>query len=418
MSARVRSYPAVAVLAAAACGPTSIPPSQPAGAPVASAERDGSHDFDFEIGTWKTKLSRLVAPLSGSTEWVEYEGTTVVRKVWDGRANLVELVADGPAGHFEGLSLRLYNPQTRQWSLNFASSKGGELSPPAIGAFANGRGEFYSNETFDDRPILVRFVISEITETSCKFEQAFSADGGKTWEVNWIAHDTRIAPPSCCAVVELRQYTLQPGQRDTLIELFDREFIETQEATGMRVLGQFRDLDRPDRFVWLRGFADMPSRASALDAFYRGPTWKTFSKQANATMIDSDNVLLLRPARPSSGFALDGLNRDPSVAQSPQRVVAAIEHVDPAAAAEVAARLEREAAAAGATVLASFVTEASTNTFPALPVREGEHVVVVFAAFTEADAAHDRFVAALAKASVEVLELTPTTRSLVGRRSR
>jgi hypothetical protein len=155
------------------------------------APRDGQHDFDFEIGTWKTHLSRLLHPLTGSTTWTEYEGTTVVRKVWDGRANLVELEADGPAGHFEGLNLRLYNPQSHQWSLNFAGSKGGTLSQPSIGEFKNGRGEFYDQETLDDRAILVRFVISDITPNSCRFEQAYSADGGKTWEVNWIATDTR-----------------------------------------------------------------------------------------------------------------------------------------------------------------------------------------------------------------------------------
>lgn len=154
--------------------------------------RDGQHDFDFEIGTWKTHLSRLLNPLTGSTAWVEYEGTTVVRKVWNGRANLVELVADGPAGHFEGLSLRLYNPQSRQWSLNFASSHNGTLTQPAIGEFKNGRGEFYSQEIFNGRAIFVRFVISDITPDSCRFEQAFSADGGKTWEVNWIATDRRV----------------------------------------------------------------------------------------------------------------------------------------------------------------------------------------------------------------------------------
>ena len=158
-------------------------------------ERDGSHDFDFEIGTWKTHLKRLLNPLSGSTTWVEYEGTTVVRKVWDGRANLVELVADGPAGHFEGLNLRLYNPQSRQWNLHFANSKNGLMSPPAIGEFKSGRGEFYNQETLNGRAILVRFVISDITTNSCRFEQAFSEDGGKTWEVNWIAFDTRIKAP-------------------------------------------------------------------------------------------------------------------------------------------------------------------------------------------------------------------------------
>ncbi len=157
-----------------------------------AGERDGQHDFDFEIGTWKTHLRLLVHPLTGSTVWAEYEGTTVVRKVWNGRANLVELEADGPAGHFEGLNLRLYNPQSHQWSLNFAGSKSGVLGQPTIGKFKNGRGEFFDQETLEGRAILVRFVISDITSDSCRFEQAFSDDGGKTWEVNWIARDTRV----------------------------------------------------------------------------------------------------------------------------------------------------------------------------------------------------------------------------------
>jgi hypothetical protein len=155
-------------------------------------ERDGQHDFDFEVGTWKTHLRRLQNPLSGSTTWVEYEGTTVVRKVWNGKAVLLELEADGPAGHFQGLSLRLYNPQSRQWSLHFANSRDGVLTPPTIGGFKNGRGEFYGQESFNGRAIFVRFVISDITENSCRFEQSFSDDGGKTWEVNWIATDTRL----------------------------------------------------------------------------------------------------------------------------------------------------------------------------------------------------------------------------------
>jgi hypothetical protein len=157
-----------------------------------TAERDGQHDFDFEIGTWKTHLSRRLNPLTGSASWVEYEGTTVVRKIWDGRANLVELKVSGPAGHIEGLSLRLYNPQSHQWSLNFASSNGGAMSQPTIGEFKNGRGKFFDQETLNARAIFVRFVISDITPTSCHFEQAFSNDGGKTWEVNWIATDTRV----------------------------------------------------------------------------------------------------------------------------------------------------------------------------------------------------------------------------------
>jgi hypothetical protein len=130
--------------------------------------------------------------MTGSTSWVTYDGTTVVRKVWNGRANLGELEIDGSAGHIELLSLRLYNPSSRQWSLNVASSGGGTLGIPAIGEFKNGRGEFFDQETFNGRTILLRFVISDITPNSCHFEQAFSDDGGKTWEVNWVATDTRV----------------------------------------------------------------------------------------------------------------------------------------------------------------------------------------------------------------------------------
>ena len=155
-------------------------------------QRDGQHDFDFEIGTWKTHLRRRLRPLTGSNTWVEYDGTTVVRKVWNGRANLVELEVDGPAGHIEGLALRLYNPESRQWSLNYSNSASGTMSEPVIGEFRNGRGEFFGKDLLNGRAIFVRFIISDITPTSCHFEQSFSDDGGKTWESNWIAIDTRV----------------------------------------------------------------------------------------------------------------------------------------------------------------------------------------------------------------------------------
>ncbi len=186
----------LALLAVVAPHPAAAQTATATNAPAPETLRDGQHDFDFEIGTWRTQLKRLADPLSGSKAWVEYEGTTVVSKIMDGRANLVELDVQGPAGRIEGLSLRLYNPEARQWSLNFSNIKTGTLSSPSIGSFSNGRGEFYSKETLDGREILVRFVISDITPTSCHFEQAYSADGGKTWEVNWIADDTRVAAES------------------------------------------------------------------------------------------------------------------------------------------------------------------------------------------------------------------------------
>jgi hypothetical protein len=178
-------------------------------------ERDGQKDFDFEIGTWKTHLKRVVHPLTGSTTWVEYEGTTVVRKVWNGRANLVELEVDGSKGHIEALSLRLYNPQSHQWSLNFANGNDGTLSQPTIGEFRNGRGEFFDQETLNGRAIYVRFVITDITPNSCRFEQAFSDDGGKTWEVNWIATDTRVTNESTASRTSVQHTPAeQDGQHD------------------------------------------------------------------------------------------------------------------------------------------------------------------------------------------------------------
>lgn len=162
----------------------------PAGPPQAAA-RDGSHDFDFEFGTWKTHLKRRLNPLTGSTNWVEYDGTSVLRKVWDGSANLGEIDLEGPAGHIEGMSLRLYNPTSRLWSVYFATSKGGVLGEAMVGGFANGRGEFYNQESFNGRSIFVRFIFSDITPKSFRLEQAFSDDGGKTWEANWVSTFTR-----------------------------------------------------------------------------------------------------------------------------------------------------------------------------------------------------------------------------------
>ena len=152
----------------------------------------GGHDFDFNIGTWKTHQSRLLRPLTGSHTWVEYEGTDVIRTLWGGRANIGEIEANGSAGHLELLSLRLYNPKARQWSFIVAQSATGELATPAIGEFKNGRGEFIDQEQYNGRTILVRFTVSDITRDSCRFEQAFSDDGGRHWEVNFIVKETRV----------------------------------------------------------------------------------------------------------------------------------------------------------------------------------------------------------------------------------
>ena len=237
---------------------------------------------------------------------------------------------------------------------------------------------------------------------------------------------------TCCPIVELRQYTLHPGKRDVLIELFDRELLEGQEALGMKVIGQFRDLADQNRFVWLRGFYDMPTRAQALKAFYGGPIWKAHREAANATMIDSDNVLLLHPARPESGFLL-GSHRPPVGADGlPEAlVVATIYYLDGLAGGDFVDFFEQKLKPVlvdtGASILAYFETESSANNFPALPVREGENAFIWFSRFRDQTAYEDH-AAALARSArcrdevyqeltrrlnkpPEVLKLSPTARS-------
>jgi hypothetical protein len=164
-----------------------------ADATPAQTLRDGQHDFDFHFGTWKTHIKRLVHPLSGSTTWVELDGTVTTRKIWDGRANFEEIEAGNGTAHLKGLTLFLYNPESHQWSQNFASINDGALSQnPLIGEFKDGRGELFDQETFNGRAILVRFVWSDITPNSHHVEQSFSDDGGKTWEPNFVATLTRL----------------------------------------------------------------------------------------------------------------------------------------------------------------------------------------------------------------------------------
>jgi hypothetical protein len=159
------------------------------------ALRDGQHDFDFNFGVWKTHIRRIADPFSGSGASLELNGTVTVRKVWGGRAALEEIEADGPQGHWEGLTLFTYNPTSHQWSQNFASSRVGMFSSALVGEFRNGRGELFQSDTFQGRAILVRGLWSDIKPNSHRYEESYSADGGASWAPAFIAELTREAAP-------------------------------------------------------------------------------------------------------------------------------------------------------------------------------------------------------------------------------
>src|SRR5271170_2951519 len=165
-------------------------------AQAAPTERDGQHDFDPLLGSWKYHLKRRLHPLTGSTTWVEFDGTGACFRVWDGGSQLDTIEVDGPTGHIEGLTLRVYNPQSHQWRLYWANRKIGILDPPQVGEFNNGRGEFFAQDTINGKTILIRFVWTNLTKNSPHFEQSFSDDGGKTWEVNWITDQTPVKDES------------------------------------------------------------------------------------------------------------------------------------------------------------------------------------------------------------------------------
>lgn len=235
-----------------------------------------------------------------------------------------------------------------------------------------------------------------------------------------VSQTSEQAGEAHSSIIELRQYTLKPGRRDDLIALFEEHFIEGQEQVGAHVLGQFRWRNRPDQFVWLRGFTDIEARRQALQGFYYGPVWREHRDAANDTMIDSDNVLLLKPASPASGFHLDLNNRPDQDALEAAGgiIIATLYTFTTPVEAKFVEFFEKEVVpvqrAAGADISGYFVTEASENTFPALPVREGEHIFAWFASFAD-EAAYESYLSALSESDTWTATLTPTLQEWLAR---
>lgn len=380
--------------------------------------QDHSHDFDFFFGDWKVRHRYLKARLSGSTEWLEFDGTTKVQPLLNGLGNVDDSFLAKPGAPYRAATLRAFDPKKNTWAIWWLDGRTptGLIDPPVLGRFENGVGTFLADNEIDGKTIKVRFLWTVKGDDAAQWEQAFSPDDGKTWETNWVMQFTRTHRP----VIELRQYTLHPGKRDVLIDLFEKNFVESQEELGMFLPGMFRDADNPDRFVWLREFADMDARGKLLPEFYYGPIWQAHRNEANPTMADSDNVLLLKPAWSGADFP-KYFERAPvgTTGSAKGMVIASVHHfgarVPDGFVSVWSEAMPARIFAAGGKFIAACETEAAENNFPRLPIREGENVFISFTLFDGMDAKPVPLPPSLARQvkATETLRLIPTARSRI-----
>jgi hypothetical protein len=269
----------------------------------AAMERDGGRDFDFWMGSWKVHNRRLKERLEGSTTWEEFEATSTARMLLGGVGN-EDVYRSEFAGGFTGMSFRFYDRATGKWSIYWADSRRGVLDPAVVGSFQGDVGTFEGDDQFEGRPIRVRYIWSRTSTPTPRWEQAFSEDGGKTWETNWIMDMTRSDGVTAeeFPVVELRRYEIKPGERERFATCFDAYFPEAFQQLGAIVFGQGSERANRNGFTWLRGFPSYDARAEGMWGLYNGPVWKEHAARMNDRLEDAANVLFLRPLAPGRGL--------------------------------------------------------------------------------------------------------------------
>lgn len=345
--------------------------------------KEGARDFDFWTGSWKIHNRRLRERLKGSTTWDEFEATADARPLLGGVGN-EDVYRTEFAGGFTGMAFRFFDKATGQWSIYWADSRQGTLEPPVVGAFNGNVGVFEGPDTFEGRPIRVRFIWSRVDTPTPRWEQAFSEDDGKTWETNWVMDMTRHNAVTSHAypVVELRRYAIKPGERDRFARAFDAYFPEAFQQAGAIAFGQFLERTHDTWFTWLRGFPSYDARAEINGAFYNGLLWKERADETNARLVDSGNVLLLRPLAPDRGLAAQPAVDAAEDSKAPAGVVVlqilAVKTGMVDAAAREAENSFAAYRAAGAHEAGVLVTLDLPNNFPRHPVRtDGPHLVWV-----------------------------------------
>src|SRR5882672_476971 len=381
-----------------------------------SLPADGRRDFDFWMGRWTVRNRRLKERLKGCTEWEEFDATCIAQPLLDGIGNEDEFRGDFK-GPFIGLSFRFFDIARKRWSIYWADNRHGRLEPPVHGTFSNNVGHFEGDDQFEGKPIRVRFLWSRVDTPAPRWEQAFSTDGGTTWETNWIMDMTRAdavtrAPTSSAhtahlgnySVVELRRYTIKPGERAHFSQCFENYFPEAFQQLGALVFGQFLERGNDSMFTWLRGYRDMDARATVCASMYYGPLWKEHRQTMNARLIDSDNVMLLRPIKGSIPVlpAVDPV-AEPLGARGV--VVAQVFSAQANRVDELATRaapfFERYQAA-GLREVAILATLGEPNNFPQHPVREDGPFLVWLGLF-DGNAAVNGVMAAIAEEASRAL---------------
>jgi hypothetical protein len=272
---------------------------------VIPSKTSSQSDFDFFPGSWNIINRKLKTRLNNCTEWENFNARQDVNLILNGIGNSDRYYANLNGTNFEGMTLRLFNPKTKLWSIYWADSNEGKLDLPVTGSFENNIGKFYAKDAYKGKKVIVMFKWDKTDPAKPVWSQAFSADNGKTWEWNWYmnfekissgAKDPELSENQNIKVLELRNYILKPGKRDDFINYFEKHFITSQNILGGYVLGQFRIKDAGNRFLWFRGFSDMNSRSIYLPEFYRkSPVWQKFKAGANELIADNDDVHLLKP---------------------------------------------------------------------------------------------------------------------------
>jgi len=378
-----------------------------------------TQDFDFLHGTWKIHNTYLKQRLAGSNEWLEFDATGEVTPILGGLGNIDSFHALRNGKHVEGATLRLFNPTTGEWSIYWADNvRAGILQPPMIGKFKNGVGEFFGDEELNGRKVLCRFHWTHSAD-SPRWEQAFSADGGKTWETNWIMTFQRTTAPATddFSVYELRRYKIHHGEVQRFAAYFESYFPEAMQVLGSLTLGQFAERNMPDRFTWIRGFHNMPERGVATQQFYASPLWKEHSRTMNDLLTDSDDVLLLRPLSPVP--VLPAV--DPLKEKAHGTVVAqifAVTNADEFAQAATKS-FEHYRALPGMREAGILATLDEPNNYPRLPIRTDGPFVVWLGILEGGDVPSEVFekeskrlaTTNLLRAPTELLILDPTPRS-------